>query len=393
MPPSSAKPAGFWRCGRCHTPNPLASYLNQCVACGAPKGEGTMLRPAAPEPAGPSRGWASFSWLKALSLAYLAWLAAVLVVMRTLGGLWAPATVLLFSPRFVWLAPLPLLAWWTWRRKAHWLWLVQALSALLVLGPIMGLHLPVGRLFRDPPPSDRLRVLTLNQGVGELDLELLKGILEREKIDVVCFQEGAPAGGGADPRLVKALTARGWHFGKQDMTASRFPILSETDYLEDSFPEYGFWNVRIYQIEVRTRAGRRVRVANVHMPSVREGFQKLFHGDLGAVGRLNRWRQTQVEELARRTFGASESPVVVAGDFNTPAESRLLDMPRSLGRFGFEEVGFGYGYTRPSLLPFVAIDHVVASPEWTFTRCEVGPDLGSDHLPVIAELALPPSRP
>jgi endonuclease/exonuclease/phosphatase family metal-dependent hydrolase len=389
---STEKPPEFWRCGRCNTPNPLASYLNQCVACGAPKGEGMMVRSATPKPVAPRSGRASFSWLKAVSLAYLGWLVAVLVVMRTLGGLWAPATVLLFLPRFAWLAPLPLLAWWTWRRKAHWLWLAQAFSTLLILGPIMGLHVPVAPLFRPPPPPDRLRVLTLNQGVGVLDLDLLKNILQREKIDVVCFQEGSREGGGADPDLVKSLTAQGWSFGQADMIASRLPILGESAYHEDSFPEYGFWNVRIYQVEVRTRAGRNVHVANVHMPTVRKGFQKLFQGDLGAIGRLNRWRQTQVEELTARTLGASEDPVVVAGDFNTPRESRLLDLLHGSGRFGFEEVGLGYGYTRPSLLPFVAIDHVVASPEWIFTRCEVGPNVGSDHLPVIAELALP-SRP
>jgi endonuclease/exonuclease/phosphatase (EEP) superfamily protein YafD len=353
-----------------------------------------MLRSAAPKPAEPKKGgWASFSWVQTISLAYLGWLIAVLVVMRTLGDLWAPATVLLFLPRFAWLAPLPLLAWWTWRRKGRWLWLVQALSALMVLGPIMNFHLPVARLFRDPPSPDRLRVLTLNQGVRPLDLEQLKAILQREKIDVVCFQEGPIKGGGADPKLVKDLTAQGWHFGKANMIASRFPIASESDYHEDTFPEYGFWNVRIYQIEFRTRAGRKARVANIHMPTVRKGFQKLFEGDLGAIGRLNRWRQTQVVELASRTLGATEDPIVLAGDFNTPADSRLLDMLHKLGRFGFEEVGFGYGYTRPSLLPFVAIDQVVASPEWVFTRCEVGPDVGSDHLPVIAELALPARSP
>lgn len=391
--PQTDKPTEFWRCGRCNTPNPLTTYINQCVACGAPRGQGTMLRTPAPSTPAPSVQTPS-RWLPAVSLTYLAWLVGVLVVMRTFGGFWAPATILLFLPRFVWLAPLPLLAWWTWSRKARWVWLAQAAILLLVLGPIMNLQLPVARLFASPPPSDRVRVMTLNQGPGSLDLKAVKSLVEQERIDVLCLQEGPRQGGGPDPKLLDALSRLGWAFSKSQMIASRLPILGESDYHQDSFPEYGFWDVRIHQLSVRTRAGRVVRVACVHMPTVRVGFQKLFRGDWGALGRLNRWRQAQVEVLMSKTFGATDDPVILAGDFNTPPESRLLDMLHTSGRFGFEQVGFGYGFTRPSLLPFVAIDHVVASPEWTFTRCEVGPSVGSDHRPVIAELAIPaPTKP
>jgi hypothetical protein len=35
------------------------------------------------------------------------------------------------------------------------------------------------------------------------------------------------------------------------------------------------------------------------------------------------------------------------------------------------------------------IDHVLATPEFTFTKCWVGPDVGSDHLPLLAEVILP----
>ena len=70
----------------------------------------------------------------------------------------------------------------------------------------------------------------------------------------------------------------------------------------------------------------------------------------------------------------------------------------SLYRFAFEDAGWGYGYTRPSRYPWFRIDHILASPEWVFTRCRVGPDVGSDHLPLIAEAVLPaptedPERP
>ncbi|HEU5118406.1 MAG TPA: endonuclease/exonuclease/phosphatase family protein [Isosphaeraceae bacterium] len=390
---SSEKPTEFWRCGRCGTPNPLTSYLAQCVACGASRGEGTMLASKAPAPKPTAPAKSPSLWLRVLSLAYLTWLMVILVVMRTLGDLWAPATILLFLPRFLWAAPLPLLGWWTWRRRDRWIALAQVVSLLLVLGPIMNFRLPLGRFFRDALPPDRLRVLSLNQSTNPIDLDAVKKLMEQERIDVVCFQEGPIQSGAPDPRLVKILTTLGWSFTSTQRIASRLPILSESHYKKDPYPEYGFWAVRIHQVKVRTRSGRAVWVADIHMPTVRIGFQRLLEGDLGALGRLNQWRQKQVEVLLAQTLGHSDDPIVIAGDFNTPPESRLLDPLRDLGQFGFDEVGLGYGYTRPSSLAFVAIDHIVATPQWVFTRCEVGPDVGSDHLPVIAELALPaPSK-
>ena len=36
---------------------------------------------------------------------------------------------------------------------------------------------------------------------------------------------------------------------------------------------------------------------------------------------------------------------------------------------------------------------ILADPDWQFTRCRFGPDGGSDHRPLIAELVLRPERP
>ena len=45
------------------------------------------------------------------------------------------------------------------------------------------------------------------------------------------------------------------------------------------------------------------------------------------------------------------------------------------GNAAFDEAGWGYGYSRPASHPWVRIDHVIASRDWTFTRSRVGPDL------------------
>src|SRR5689334_857509 len=92
-------PASFWRCARCATPNPMASYLTHCIGCGAPRpalvppGSGTPAGPGGAGSAGgptvlivPRRG----RWLAALSWAYAALVLAVLALIRWEGDRWWP---------------------------------------------------------------------------------------------------------------------------------------------------------------------------------------------------------------------------------------------------------------------------------------------------------------
>ena len=81
-----------------------------------------------------------------------------------------------------------------------------------------------------------------------------------------------------------------------------------------------------------------------------------------------------------------------AGDFNLPPDSPMLAPLRRRFRDAFAEAGRGYGYTYPSRLPWVRIDHILAGRHWTIDRCRVGPDLGSDHRPLIAEAVLADPR-
>lgn len=86
---------------------------------------------------------------------------------------------------------------------------------------------------------------------------------------------------------------------------------------------------------------------------------------------------------------ASGRPVVLMGDFNaTPwcrafrdfaAQSGLLDTSR----------GVTFGATWHASLPQrMMIDHGFVSPEWRLLARMVGPDLGSDHRPLILDLAV-----
>lgn len=128
-----------------------------------------------------------FSWI-----ATWAWGVAVLTVLvliRWVGDGWWGVTVLLFLPRWMFLAPLPVLAIASGIGGRPRDWLVQTAVALVVAGPLMLLSVPVQQLWEPRPDGFRVRIMTLNRGDAKLDLDRLVRLIEQERIDLICFQE------------------------------------------------------------------------------------------------------------------------------------------------------------------------------------------------------------
>ena len=64
--------------------------------------------------------------------------------------------------------------------------------------------------------------------------------------------------------------------------------------------------------------------------------------------------------------------------------------PNRLTKVSPPPVGSGpVGANTGSQGPSFGLRSCLALPEWSVAGCRVGPDLGSDHLPVIAEFILP----
>ncbi|MBX6313623.1 MAG: endonuclease/exonuclease/phosphatase family protein [Isosphaeraceae bacterium] len=395
--PRSERPessASFWRCGHCGTPNPRASYLTHCIGCGVPRpapasrpqAAGSAGSPPPPRP-GPRRG----RWIKGLSWSYAFVVLALLALIRWFGDRWWPATVLLFLPRWLLLAPVPLLALAAALMRRWSAWAIQGATTLVILGPVMGLSLPWHQLGARPPRGLRVRIMTLNLGAGRIDVKRLAHLIEREHIQVLCFQENR---GGTDPALEALFSANGWHRDHLGVFASRFPLIGS---LEEDYFSYGGPDLQpLYAWRVRVRAGpgQEFHLVSFHMPTMRPAFEALAAGDPSDVQRHSDWRWRQAANAMNFLMGSGETPVLIGGDFNTPPDSPIMEAFRASYRSGFEEAGWGYGYTRPTRMPWVRIDYILASPDWSFTRCWVGPKVGSDHLPLIAEVVLtPPRRP
>jgi len=141
-----------------------------------------------------------------------------------------------------------------------------------------------------------------------------------------------------------------------------------------------------------------VDLAEDGLPSLVGRLDAGGHG-LQVLGLHTRWpitpslaraRDRSLREAAR-LVASHDLPVVALGDLNlTPYSPVFAEFLRQAGlRDGMDghqwrptwQVGFW-----PLALP---VDHVLVSPEVCVERAEVGPSIGSDHRPVIAQLRLP----
>ena len=93
------------------------------------------------------------------------------------------------------------------------------------------------------------------------------------------------------------------------------------------------------------------------------------------------------EDLAMLASRLADTPAVILGDFNATPWSSTFAAP---AHAGFRLAG-GYSPTWPAAwggFMGLPIDNVLLSRQWSATQREIGPDVGSDHLPVLTRIAL-----
>ena len=138
----------------------------------------------------------------------------------------------------------------------------------------------------------------------------------------------------------------------------------------------------------------------MHLPSPRYGLQNIL--DRSTLISLKRkkllideteYRRQKSREIAA-IVAALPSPKVIVGDFNMPVESTIYRKFWSGYRNTFSERGTGYGWTERASVRGIPvrfrIDHILMDKGLKPMICKTGPDVGSDHLPVIADIAFQP---
>ena len=251
---------------------------------------------------------------------------------------------------------------------------VATVIAAVSLWPTLLACLP-----RHPPPpaGPAVRVMAMNVKYTNGDAADMVAQVRRFNPDVLTVEEfGRPPRRALDAALTADYPFRSLKSGAGIGLGiySRLPF-------EDGPPQLSFGGHR-RQIRCVLRLNdRRVALYVLHPLSPRSVARvvenRLATADLA-------------DQLAHEPL-----PVILAGDFNFTAETPNAAALRAAGLTdAFDLAGRGRGSTWPALprwaarLPGVRIDHVYLSPGLTCCGYATGGFTGSDHYPVVADLAV-----
>jgi endonuclease/exonuclease/phosphatase (EEP) superfamily protein YafD len=211
-------------------------------------------------------------------------------------------------------------------------------------------------------------LLMVNEQPGELAAEL-----ERLDADVYFLQELSPHW---DDLLEQRGFWRRYPFNKRltsddsfgTAIASRLPV-RDLDV---------FWSAELPQMRgvLRVDDGD-VALYNVHLLPPRT-LEYVDYHRLGA------------DELLRIVGRLGAHSFIIAGDFNATPDSRFVARMRGLADDAWETAGSGFGFTWPNgmfPLPPMRLDHVFVSRDLGVLRVAVGVGEGSDHRPIVADVA------
>ncbi|MGF1547629.1 MAG: endonuclease/exonuclease/phosphatase family protein [Thiotrichales bacterium] len=249
-----------------------------------------------------------------------------------------------------------------WRRR----WLVSflvvaAASNLWVLYPVVG---GAGAVAGE---TTALRVATVNLNYRNRQDEAVVAFLRDAGADIVVLQEVTPAW----EALLRGLTEQypyAWFAPREDPFG--IALLSRRPCADCRVMDFGVTPAIAGRFAL---AGREIEVVGIHPPPPMSAEWTAARDDLlmNVAGYLS----------------PLERPAIVLGDLNaTPwsAGYRAFIDASGLAR------GRGLHPTWPSFfgLPVIPIDHVLVSAPLSLSRVALGPEIGSDHYPLLADIVL-----
>lgn len=266
------------------------------------------------------------------------------------------------------------------------LFLILAIVLFALRSPMLGAVSAAGAVFAAIPivsymgvqtaraeaSSPTFRVVTFNTWFRNHDYDAIGRFLEKMQPDVIVLEERNRQ---EAQRLGEFLTSYPYSFNEPRphgvVIFARWPIASA-----ESLPlaEGGVLAARV-TLDWR---GTPITVLGAHL-----------HWPLGPKN--SRLRNTELASIA--AFAAAHpGPLIVAGDFNITPWSRHFRA--TLERSGLNDSAAGHGLAPswPAQFPplGIRIDHCWVSRHWRSTDVRLGPSLGSDHLPLIADLEFTP---
>lgn len=268
----------------------------------------------------------------------------------------------------LWMVPvLGALVWarsWPWAGGALLVVLINAFQPLMWYGPTVG-----------PPQPDGLscRILLANVLTSNKNSTDILALIEATDPDVICLQE-------INSRWAEdlALLHKNYPHYHEIPRGDNFGIALYSR-ISPGLPEALFQDalgVPALTIPIE-KDGVRAQLLTIHtLPPLQQRMANLRGDQLAA---------------ARDWYDDQEVPAIIVGDLNLTMYSPVYR--RWMAGFDAKNARQGHGPlgSWPVFVPFMRLplDHCLVSPEIEVVDCRLGPDIGSDHLPLIIDLRLP----
>jgi endonuclease/exonuclease/phosphatase (EEP) superfamily protein YafD len=248
---------------------------------------------------------------------------------------------------------------------------IAALAATLAASPLFDYLAPASPPALSLEAGPSFRALSINTWFRNEDTNRLVGYLEASGADVIVLQEiSADQGRGLHARLKAYPYAYVEGAAESDaVLLSRWPIA------DAGLFRLAANGVSAIRATINWR-GTPITLVGAHL-----------HWPIGPHSSAR--RNAELAGLALLAHSHS-GPLIMLGDLNiTPWSPHFQTL---LGASGLRDCAIGHGLdpTWPSqVLPLgIRIDHCLASKHWRSMDTQVGPAVGSDHRPMMAELQL-----
>ncbi len=246
-------------------------------------------------------------------------------------------------------------------------WFVASALGLVVLNlGLIFLSVAVNPKTEFSARNTELKVISLNVWYRNNQLKKVVDYLRSEDADVVLLQE-------MHKRLKRRILPKLKHKYPYILTCNcqNQVLLSKQRWLKTGSQKFNSRQPALIWADFKGRGGARYRVMGVHAAYPVKPLLQARHFD---------WLTTKLPRTSE--------PLILAGDFNATPWSWMLV------RFGWAQGlrrGGHFSFSWPSFLPLQVflIDNVFVSAPLGVRSFAIGPDVGSDHRPVVAKISMP----
>lgn len=315
-----------------------------------------------------------------LSISYFIFIILLCVAESFIAEKYWFTTILTYAPQHPFGIPLILLVPWALLHKQWRMLALNLASTLMFLFVLMGVsvHFPI-----TSPSTSNLRIMTYNIHCGTRGISGIAEVVKSAKPDILCLQESIALGRNPDPVENLRKYLKGWDMIRAGDIAilSRFPIESRKVYIMPVTVR------RAILKAVINVNGHRVSVFNVHFATAMKPHSLMRRKNMlpEYIAETARARSIQAWYLLD-WVGKTSSPVIIAGDFNTPPRGRIYRRIEHSYRSAFALAGWGTGCTFRSDMPLLRIDHIFVGNRLSVIDCKALKTQASDHRPLIARV-------